>query len=273
MAAEESPGTKAWGSALVYVSKLQRRKMTLGRSNTTWEAMTKYVWAAVGQEHPLCSGLLAHLSVGEHTTINAALKDTVVAWMRTNSVPGVPDAAEAARGWINRMLEVLKELSDAEEDEVSERAKSEELQLLNEKQMKVARDIEDAREAREARAPLTTNSSAAPVQKQQQDALKHARIQKAKANCLKQGIQIYRWPSYFRLKDEGFHKIMSFAPDGMRDANTCSILLPSWDELVKIGKKPLSNRPPPLRCTSLELTCVVATQDTTRLSRRGSSRM
>ena len=167
-------------------------------------------------------------------------KDAVRAWAGSNKVPDFPEGEDAARALVGRMVDALRGYAAAEEAEVTARSTMEEKAIITTAQTAVERALLD--EAKNITGPLEGRQGVGAADaKATLEAKKHARVQLAKEFTLKQGVHVYKMPPYYRLKDEGFHKILSFSPDGLRKMHSCSIVMPPYDDLVKIGTRQDSN--------------------------------
>jgi len=236
----ESPQTLAWEAAKKYVSKQQARKMQLGLSGALWNGLTKWVWGKMGQDYPLASDVLIFFGVGPSGTVSEATKDGVRTWAAGNKVPDFPESEDVARALVGKMVTALRLYAAAEEAEVTVRSATEEQALVTATQAAVEKALLD--EAKNM-APLDGRQSGGSSDaKATLEAKKHARVQLAKEFTLKQGVHVYKMPPYYRLKDEAFHKILAFSPDGLRKMLSCSIVMPSYDELVKIGTRQARTR-------------------------------
>jgi len=236
----ESPQTLAWEAARKYVSKQQTRKMQLGLSAALWKSLTKWVWVAMGLDHPLASDVLIFFGVGPSGEVSDKTKDAVRAWAVSMKVPDFPEGEDVARALVGRMVETLRVHAAAEEAEVTARSNMEEKTIITTAQTAVERALLD--EAKNLTGPLEARQGVGATDaKATLEAKKHARVQLAKELTLTQGVHVYKMPPYYRLKDEGFHKISSFSPDGLRKMPSCSIVMPSYEDLAKIGTRQDSN--------------------------------
>ena len=223
---EESPGTAAWTRAELAVGKRQKRVLQHHSNAALWTGQIQYVYQASPEEAPLASTLLVMLGVEPGSNLTNDALDAVVLWFRTNSVPDVPATAGAARVFVTRTVEKLSDMSDSEIEQLSTVADAEEKAETVRRQ--AAYQVELANIKKDAQAHTGDARSTAEEKKSE-------RMKRQKENCLKQGVAIFEWPAHFRLSDDALHKMLEKKPDGYYEAPSCTVLVPSWADLKKLG--------------------------------------